>query len=208
MVGYYATQKVPFKAIYLHGMVRDKHGVKMSKSKGNVMDPLLMVDRYGADAFRSALIFEVKEGADIALSEDRIRGMRNFTNKIWNIGRFIEMNKPAEAPSASQSAGQQNDHIEALKQEFAKIRSEYERYMKAFEFSRAFGLMYEFIWHRFADFYIEQLKEELKNGNMNVYSVVREVFLESLKLLHPFIPFVTDAIYKQFTDSYILELKK
>jgi valyl-tRNA synthetase len=204
MMGYYATKKVPFKAIYLHGMVRDKHGAKMSKSKGNVMDPLLMVDRYGADAFRGALIFEVKEGADIALSEDRIRGMRNFINKIWNIGRFIEMNKPAESSKVSSA----NEHIDALKQEFAKINSEYDRYMKALEFSRAFGLMYEFIWHRFADFYIEQLKEELKNGNITVYSAIREVFLESLKLLHPFTPFVTDAIYKQFTGSYILELKK
>ena len=93
MLGLYMTSNVPFKTVYLHGLVRDAKGQKMSKSKGNVINPLKMVDLYGADALRFALIFGTAAGNDQALSEDKIRGMRNFANKLWNIGRFIEMNQ-------------------------------------------------------------------------------------------------------------------
>lgn len=209
MMGYYVTQAVPFKTVYLHGMVRDRKGQKMSKSKGNVIDPLLMVDRYGADAFRSALIFEVKEGADISLSEDRIRGMRNFANKIWNIGRFLEMNRPASLRAAAGDeatpAGSPRSARDDLMQEFETLKKEYHKQMKAYKFSAAFGLVYEFVWHRFADYYIETLKQDLKDGNMSTYKALESVYLDSLKLLHPFTPFVTDAVYKQFTNTFILE---
>src|SRR3989338_977867 len=93
MIGYFSTKQVPFRKVFLHGMVRDKQGVKMSKSKGNVIDPLKMVALYGADALRAALIFGTKEGNDTVLPEDKIVGMRNFANKIWNIGRYIKSNQ-------------------------------------------------------------------------------------------------------------------
>ena len=92
MIGYFSKKKTPFEKIFLHGMVRDSKGQKMSKSKGNVIDPILMIDKYGADALRAALIFGTKEGGDVSFSEEKVVGMRNFINKIWNIGRFISMN--------------------------------------------------------------------------------------------------------------------
>lgn len=200
MMGLYATDTVPFKMVYLHGMVRDIKGQKMSKSKGNVINPLEMIEKYGADALRASLVFEVGDGADQRLSDDKIRGMRNFTNKIWNIGRFIEMNKNPESKT-------EKDHPEIanLQKEFAEMKAEYERHMNGYKFSLAFGLVYEFIWHRFADFYIETLKQDLRDGNISVYKALESVYLDSLKLLHPFTPFVTDAVYKQFTNTLILE---
>ena len=98
-----------------------------------------------------------------------------------------------------------NDKIKELKKEFESMEKEFHKNMKDYKFSAAFGLMYEFVWHRFADFYIEQLKEELRNDNIEVRDSLTKVYLESLKLLHPFVPFVTDAVHKQFTNKYILE---
>ena len=199
MMGLYQTGKVPFKEVYMHGLVRIK-GQKMSKSKGNVINPLDMIEKYGADALRGALVFEVGDGTDLSIEEDKIRAMRNFSNKVWNIGRFLEMNQ-----STTTSKKENSQIVEDLKKEFAVVEKDYHKNMKGYKFSVAFGLMYEFIWHRFADFYIEQLKEELRNDNIEVRDSLTKVYLESLKLLHPFVPFVTDAVHKQFTNKYILE---
>ena len=98
-----------------------------------------------------------------------------------------------------------NDKIKELKKEFESMEKEFHKNMKDYKFSAAFGLMYEFVWHRFADFYIEQLKEELRNDNIEVRDSLTKIYLESLKLLHPFVPFITDAVYKQFTNKFILE---
>ncbi len=199
MVGYFSTKKQPFKTIFLHGMVRDSKGQKMSKSKGNVIDPILMIDKYGADALRAALIFGTKEGGDVSLSEEKVIGMRNFINKIWNIGRFIEMNRGA--PNKSKKI----KIINELQKEFKKEKKQYLKYMDSYQFSRALGLVYEFIWHRFADFYIEQLKDEIINGNIEALKELKEVYLENLKMLHPFIPFVTETAWKVFNSESILK---
>jgi len=212
MIGLYKTKKVPFKTVYLHGLIR-VNGQKMSKSKGNVINPLDMIERYGADALRAALVFEVGDGTDLGISEDKIRGMRNFMNKVWNVGRFLEMSKNTELRITNYELKTEEKNkmhnpqsvIEELNIEFDKVEKDYHRNMKDYKFSSAFGLVYEFLWHRFADFYIEELKEELRNGNIEVHDSLTEVYLESLKLLHPFIPFVTDEVHKKFTDKYILE---
>lgn len=234
MFGLYRTGKVPFKAVYLHGLVR-VNGQKMSKSKGNVINPLAMIEKYGADALRAALIFEVGDGTDLSISDDKIRSMRNFANKVWNIGRFLEMNKGSGHSDTDKMSGEEssealpsvagslasarddkitgqddeknttNDKIKELEKEFESMEKEFHKNMKDYKFSAAFGLMYEFIWHRFADFYIEQLKEELRNDNIEVRDSLTKIYLESLKLLHPFVPFITDAVYKQFTNKFILE---
>lgn len=214
MVGYFETEKVPFEHIFLHGMVRDKHGQKMSKSKGNVINPIEMIDKYGTDALRAALIFGTKEGGDVVLSEQKILGMRNFANKVWNMGRFIYMNKEGStnkelgiknATGSFASAQDDNKEVKSskkilneLEKEFSAVEKKYHGYFKKFLFAKAFDLMYEFIWHRLADHYIEVLKEDLRDGNMDVYRKLEEVYSESIILLHPYMPFVTEALWKQF----------
>ena len=208
MLGLYATEKVPFKEVYLHGLVRDSKGQKMSKSKGNVVNPLTMVDKYGADALRASLIFEVGAGVDQRFSEDKVRGMRNFANKIWNIGRFVYTNLPQVQSSkfkVQNDNSKQKETMDELTNEFQKIEKEYHLQMEKHQYSQAFGLTYEFVWHRLADHYIEKLKEEVKNGNISVLKVLEEVLLKSLVLLHPFVPFVTDSVHHKFKNKYILE---
>ena len=199
MVGYFSTKKTPFKKIFLHGMVRDPKGQKMSKSKGNVIDPITMIDKYGADALRAALIFGTKEGGDVALSEQKVIGMRNFVNKIWNIGRFIEMN--LKNPSSKSQETNKSEVLKELKTEYKKEKKQYLKHMKSYQFAQALGLVYEFIWHRFADYYIEQLKDEVINGNIEALGVLKEVYLGNLKMLHPFIPFVTESVWKVFNGK-------
>ncbi|NTU46224.1 valine--tRNA ligase [Candidatus Roizmanbacteria bacterium] len=196
-IGNYATGSVPFQTIFLHGMVRDKHGLKMSKSKGNVINPIEMVDVYGADALRAALVFGVKEGNDASLSEEKIKGMRNFANKIWNIGRFLEMNSAVIATTEELSKEQQAI-IKELEKELKELKKKYLKYMATYRFSKAIEELHQFVWHRFADYYVEQLKEPLKNGNITVLDTLKKGYFESLKMLHPFIPFVTEAVWRVF----------
>jgi len=198
MIGYFATGKPPFKNIFLHGLVKDKEGKKMSKSKGNVINPMEMVDKHGADALRAALIFGAKEGNDLSFTEEKVIGMRNFTNKIWNIGRFIYMNKSQILKPKTQNQNSNPKTVKELEKELREEKKKYLKLMDSYRFSQALGLVYEFIWHRFADYYIEQLKGEVINGNIEAWKTLEEVYLENLKMLHPFIPFVTEAGWKVF----------
>jgi len=201
MLGVFSTGKPPFLNVFLHGLVRDKNGQKMSKSKGNVINPMEMIEKYGADALRAALVFGTKEGNDILFSEEKIVGMRNFINKVWNVGRFVFINKTQNSKVKSQNyiKGEQRlEVLEELKKEFSQVKKKYLKLMNSYRFSQALGLLYEFIWHRYADFYIEQLKDEVIAGKINILKEMEEVYLESLKMLHPFVPFSTEAIYKIF----------
>jgi len=203
MIGIYATGKPPFKSIFLHGMVRDKKGAKMSKSKGNVIDPIVMIDRYGADALRASLLFGTKEGGDVSLSEDKVRGMRNFSNKIWNIGRYIYISKNAVSEKTNRSSKVFAD----LEAESEKEKKKYFYLMEKKRFAEALGLIYEFIWHRFADYHIERLKPEIINGNIEALKALEDVYLSNLVMLHPFMPFVTESVWKVFKgdDASILK---
>ncbi len=206
MLGSFATGKTPFKTVFLHGMVRDKKGQKMSKSKGNVINPLEMVDKFGADAVRASLVFGIKEGADVPLADDRVIAMRNFANKVWNMGRFIKIN---DENSLKKDAAQVDSKVlTQLKKEFEQEKKSYQKYMKNYQFSKAFDLIYHFLWHSFADIYIEKLKEPLQSGNIEVLNLLKELYFENLKLLHPYMPFVTEAIWQEFhgTDTSILEV--
>lgn len=207
MVGKFVTDKPPFKMVFLHGMVRDAKGQKMSKSKGNVIDPIIMIDKYGADALRTALIFGTTEGGDVALSEDKVKGMRNFANKIWNMGRFLWMN--LETGKKSEDGASYTTVAKALLKEFKAEKKKYLKLMEKNRFSQALGLMYEFLWHRVADQYIEQLKDGIINGNIEALEALKETYLESLVLLHPFMPYVTEATWKVFKgeESSIMDQK-
>jgi len=195
MMGYFETKAVPFEHVFLHGMVRDKTGKKMSKSKGNVINPLSMIEKYGADALRAALIFGTKEGGDVVLSEDKIVAMRNFCNKLWNIARFLEMNSNVEKSKISQES---TKTLKKLEKEFVATQKTYHEHFKKFEFAKAFDLMYDFLWHRYADYYIEELKDSMQNGNMETSQRMMKVFNACLQMLHPYIPFVTEAVWKEF----------
>jgi valyl-tRNA synthetase len=211
MIGDFTTGEVPFANIVPHGMLRDKHGQKMSKSKGNVINPLEMVEKYGTDPLRAAFIFGTKEGNDTVLSEEKIVGMRNFANKIWNIGRFIYMNQSqngAEVDKSNVSASTKTT-LKKMMTEMQKIEKNYKKNMDKYKFSTALEEVYHFIWHSLADIYIEQLKDELRNGNIEVLESLKKVYLVCLVMVHPFMPFVTDAAWQVFKgeDSSILEME-
>ncbi|MDO8515727.1 MAG: class I tRNA ligase family protein [bacterium] len=191
---------VPFRKVYLHGLVRDAKGRKMSKSLGNGIDPLEMADKYGADATRLSLIIGASAGNDLKLSEDRIRGYRNFSTKIWNVARFIAMNRPANRE------GQIANRPEL--EELGKLKQEVTAHIEQFEFHLAGEKLYHYIWHTLADKIVEEQKEKLKNGTDEEkaasYALLEHLLLESLKMLHPFMPFVTEAVHEKFRPGKLL----
>jgi valyl-tRNA synthetase len=201
MLGLYETGTVPFTTVYLHGLVRDAKGQKMSKSKGNAINPLLLADQYGADALRMALVFGTAAGNDISMSEDKVRGMRNFANKLWNIARLFLMNMESmkqDVPfyDKTMDATLPAQDKEILKKLNAVIVDE-TKYIEKYRFSDAAQTIYEFTWHAIADEYLEQNKERFKQGDPQALAVYRHVLLTIVTLLHPFMPFVTESIWGQ-----------
>jgi valyl-tRNA synthetase len=215
MMGIYATGKVPFKNVVLHGLVNDPYGKKMSKSKGNVVNPLELVDQYGADAVRFALVYGTALGNDQVLSYPKLEAARRFTNKLWNISRFVMM-KREELGHPEQSEGSidssevsQNDIVEL--KEYAKnetdkdwvgkvsnLVSEVSNNMESYQFNQVSEKLYEFVWHQFADVYIEGVKNRIDE---NSFTVLNSLFVILVKLLHPIMPFVTDEIYRKLSGS-------
>jgi valyl-tRNA synthetase len=204
MLGLYMTGKVPFKHVLFHGLVNDPYGKKMSKSKGNVVNPLELIEHYGADAVRLALIYGNATGNDQSLSYSKLDAARKFTNKLWNMARFIQMkqdqNKTLKRiPSFSELeklAIHSNDREWIQKVEH--LASEITRYIDAYQFNLAAERLYEFIWHEFADKYIEDVKTRINEQSL---VILISLFITQLKLLHPFMPFVTEAIYQKLIDS-------
>ncbi|OYW84424.1 valine--tRNA ligase, partial [Candidatus Saccharibacteria bacterium 32-49-10] len=188
MLSLYVTDKIPFKDVYLHGMVLDEHSQKMSKSKGNVINPIELVSEYGSDALRLGLIASRSPGQNQAFGVDRVIAGRNFCNKLWNIARFIENklgdNFQPEAPVAKSLA----DHW--IVQELMTAKETIERTLEDYRFSEASDAAYHAIWDSVADWYIEASKDE---DNPNLLAWVLDT---SLKLAHPFAPFVTETIWQ------------
>ncbi len=196
MLGLYVTGQVPFKTVYLHGLVRDAKGQKMSKSKGNAINPLKMADQYGADALRFSLVFGTAAGNDQSLSEDKIRGMRNYANKLWNIGRFMLMNfnnRPVPFYDAGMKLTDASD--KKILADLKTLTAAVTKNMEAYRYSDAAKKIYDFSWHKLADVHLEKNKERFKAGDEQALAVLRHVYLTLLKLLHPFMPFVTEEIW-------------
>lgn len=189
MFGVYRTGKVPFKTVYLHGLVNDAHGKKMSKSKGNVVNPLDMTAKFGTDALRLALTIGVTPGNDGSLSEEKIQGYRNFCNKVWNVARFILNQVPEDYSPASPDAKNLADKW--LLGKLAITGQSVTKDIEGYRFSEAGSAIYSFVWNDFADWYIEASKGE---ANLDLLVHVLEIVLE---LLHPFAPFVTEAIWQK-----------
>ncbi len=196
MMGLHFMREVPFRDVYIHALVRDAHGQKMSKSKGNVIDPLLMVEKYGADAFRFTLTAFAAMGRDIKMSEERIEGYRHFVNKIWNAARFALMHLHEDLPGFSPRMAQGLPHrwilhrLEEVKENVASALEEY-------RFNDAAQELYQFVWHEFCDWYLEMIKPELYEGESAdpVRACLLRVLEELLIMLHPMIPFVTQEIW-------------
>lgn len=195
MLGIYRTNKIPFHTIYLHGLVRDKDRQKMSKSKGNVINPLEVAEIYGTDAVRMSLIVGNAAGNDPVISEDKIRGYRNFTTKIWNASRFIlSIEDINEKPKLTLKDKQNIREMKAVKKKISAL-------IEKFDFNRAAETAYHYFWHTFADKIIEESKSRLKSDNKKDAAAAKETLLniltESLKMLHPFMPFITEDIYQR-----------
>jgi valyl-tRNA synthetase len=184
MLSKYLVHEVPFKTVYLHGLVLDREGKKMSRSKGNGIDPVAMVDKYGADALRMSLIIGNSPGQDFRLYEEKIAGYRNFTNKLWNIGRFVNSQVVNRGPVKATSVADR-----WIMWRLNKLVSDVTADMDKYRLSSAGQALYDFVWHDFADWYVEWTKLEPNPATL------RHVYDTTLRLLHPFMPFVTEKLW-------------
>ena len=219
MFGLYKTGKVPFQTVYLHGLVRDKDKQKMSKSKGNVVDPLGVIDQFGVDALRMALVVGNLPGNDLPLSEDRVRGYRNFANKIWNASRFVlqnteelDSNAPGLRPPPLKIRGGRGELLpedQKILDELDQVVASTTKLIDKFDFAHASENLYHYFWHTFADKIIEESKAKLANPETkkSAQLMLNTVLETSLKLLHPFMPFVTETIW-QINHKDLLIIQK
>jgi len=202
MMSLYALNEVPFKTVYLHGMVCDKHGNKMSKSKPETcIDPLDVAEKYGTDALRLSMVIGNSAGTKLNLSEQKIASFRNFANKLWNIGRFIQFQE------------EQNKLVYQLKNKpitladqwitskLNNLIKETTEDLEKFRFGLAGEKLYDFTWHTLADWYVEIAKTQ---SNNNTYSLLIDIYKTLLKLLHPFTPFVTEKIWEYLENDNLL----
>jgi valyl-tRNA synthetase len=204
MFGLYIRDDVPFKNVYLWSTVTDAKGQKMSKSKGNVINPIDLVDKYGADAFRMSLLFGNGEGGKVPLGEDKVRAMRNFSNKIWNMSRFYLLMAEKygkDIPWYEKSMESKlSAHDKQILQELSELIHTMTTLLDKFRFSEAADIIYHFLWNTVADVYIEKIKD--REDKDIALSVLRHILLNGLKLLHPFMPFVTEAIWKEMPRKH------
>ncbi len=191
---------IPFKKVYLHGLVRDNQGRKMSKSLDNIIDPLDLIEKYGADATRLSLIIGAGPGNDMKLSEDKVKGYRNFTTKIWNASRFVILNCQS-GKSRIQLTVKDRKYIKNLD----SIKKKVEGYIEKYDFNRAGETLYHYFWHEFADKIIEETKPRLlsenKSDKESAQKTLITILTESLKMLHPFMPFVTEEIWSLIPEK-------
>ena len=203
MMGLYNMKEVPFRDVYLHALVRDEKGEKMSKSKGNSIDPLQMIDQYGADAFRFTLAAFTAQGRDVRMSEERIEGYKFFINKIWNATRFTMMNLEGFAgkdEEPAEGSGMLPDRW--IRARLNRSIEEITRHLDEYRFNDAAAGIYQFVWHEFCDWYLELIKpvlygKEEQGKRDDVLRTLYMVLKKSLQMLHPFMPFLTEEIWQK-----------
>ena len=205
MMGLKFMGDVPFRDVYIHALVRDEQGQKMSKSKGNVIDPLDVMSQYGTDAFRFTLAAMAAMGRDIKLAEDRIAGYQNFVNKLWNAARFVQMNLGDADGANGNSSGVIDDRDLGFAERWIRSRlafaiAEARNAIDSYRFNDYANVLYQFTWHEFCDWYIEMSKLALNSADANVAArsrkLLRELLDQILLLLHPVMPFVTEEIWQ------------
>jgi valyl-tRNA synthetase len=204
MMGLKFMGDVPFRDVYIHALVRDEQGQKMSKSKGNVVDPLDIMSQYGTDAFRFTLTAMAAMGRDIRLAEERIAGYQNFVNKLWNASRFVQMNLAANGNGAS---AQENLNLPDrwIRSRLASTILEARKAIDVYRFNDYANVLYQFTWHEFCDWYIEMSKLTLNSADANEAArsrkLLRELLDQILLLVHPIMPFVTEEIWQVIGDE-------
>ena len=207
MMGLFVTKKVPFDKVYIHALVRDEHGQKMSKSKGNVIDPLDLIKKYGADALRFTLMSMASPGRDVKLSEERVKGYRNFLTKIWNVSKFCDFNK-CNHNIKIDSKEVKLEFNQWIINEYIHASKNIENHIKSFRFDEASKEIYNFVWNIFCDWYLEFSKSIFYSDNQNQIKETKKVFgfifSNILLTLHPFIPFITEELWKRlkFSELY------
>jgi len=203
MMGLHFMKEVPFHDVYIHALVRDEKGQKMSKSKGNVMDPLVLVDTYGADALRFTLAAMAAQGRDIKLSTSRVEGYRNFATKLWNASRFAEMNECVRKRGFD-PAGVKQTINRWIVGETERAATAVTESIEAYKFNEAAAAIYEFVWGVFCDWYLELIKPTLLGDDDAAKSEARATVAwtldQILKLLHPFMPFITEELWAHMVE--------
>ncbi len=203
MMGLHFMHEVPFRHVYIHALVRDAEGQKMSKSKGNVIDPLVMIDQYGTDAFRFTLTAFAAQGRDIKLSPERIEGYRNFANKIWNASRFVFMNlEEGFTPNAELITPSLSLSDRWILSRLNSIVKEEQAALAEYRYNDAASALYQFIWHEYCDWYLELSKSALNqekgsDARKAAQTVLAHVLETALRLLHPIMPFITEEIWQR-----------
>ncbi len=206
MMGLKFMGDVPFRDVYVHALVRDAKGQKMSKSKGNVIDPLTMIERFGADAFRFSLAAFAAQGRDVRFSEERVEGYRHFINKLWNATRFMvsyaEFRSP-KAPTVTELAADTRNSW--ILSRLSQCADDVNRHLGAYRFNEAANSIYQFVWHEFCDWYLELVKPDLYGDAAEKKRLVVDCLFFVLErvvlLLHPFMPFVTEELWQRVLDK-------
>jgi valyl-tRNA synthetase len=205
MLGLHVMGEVPFRDVYIHALVRDMEGQKMSKSRGNVIDPLDVMNQYGTDALRFTLAALAAQGREIRLSSERIEGYRNFANKLWNAARFVLANlegyRPARARKAPPGLAER-----WIRSRLAHTVGTVRRALAAYRFNDAAGAIYQFLWHEYCDWYVEWSKLTLYRGEdpaarARTQATLLDVLETTLRLLHPFMPFITEEIWQRLPKA-------
>lgn len=196
MMGIEDTGDIPFRTVYLHGLVRDEKGEKMSKMRGNVLNPLEMTKRFGTDALRFALTTGTSPGNDISLSQQKIEAGRNFANKIWNASRFVLRVIEASADAVKMRVHETTREDRWIISRLNRVTGQVNRLLEEYQFGEAERQIHDFFWSEFCDWYLEIAKLRLRQGKRSCLPVLLSTMEVSLRLLHPFMPFVTEEIWQ------------
>ena len=207
MMGLHFKKEIPFRDVYIHALVRDADGQKMSKSKGNVIDPLVMIEQYGTDAFRFTLTAFAAQGRDIKMSTERIEGYRNFANKIWNASRFVMMNlEEGFTPNSELLTPDSSLSDQWILSRLNTVTREIESALGEYRFNDVASGLYQFIWHEYCDWYLELSKPALNEEKGSprrkaTQTVLAHVLETGLRLLHPVMPFITEEIWQTLPEA-------
>jgi valyl-tRNA synthetase len=212
MMGLHFMDEEPFGTVYIHALVRDEHGAKMSKSKGNVIDPLQLIDEYGADALRFTLAAMAAQGRDIKMSTDRVAGYRNFGTKLWNAARFCEMNECRPVAGFEPASAKQPVN-RWIATEAGKTVSRITAALEGFRFNEAADAIYHFVWDQYCDWYLELIKPVLNGTDEAAKAETRAsaawVLQTILRSLHPFMPYLTEELWREFgSGDQVLALER
>ncbi|MGV8074332.1 MAG: valine--tRNA ligase [Syntrophobacteraceae bacterium] len=205
MMGLEFMDEAPFHDVYVHALVRDAHGHKMSKSKGNVIDPLIMMDQYGTDALRFTLTAFAVQGRDVKLSEERIEGYRHFVNKIWNAARLVLMNAEDDGNLAEIPLKPSKLVHRWMLSRLQKVIAEVDEAIENYHFNQYAQSLYQFLWHEYCDWYLEMIKPDFYGEDPEAKALAKAVALKGLEqiliLLHPVMPFVTEEIFQKLPQT-------